>query len=640
MQSTVTFYKNTGFDAINVPDSPALLSTFESFQCNAIYTKQRTSLSSIKVETTYETLLQVDYCKLENVYYLVGDYIMLNDNVANVLILEDSVTTLGGYSSIDIVDGWCTRKSVSDDTLFSNVIPESFAPSLPFVIDNYKLLNTDYNYDNSLSIVLSTVDLTAADLLKADVYVGTSEEPGDVVGVTSVTVPALPSLSDETVIGIRCKELDAEPYVLSTKYPNIGMYDYNNSYVNTAIQKLRGLGLESVIVGCYKIPDDFVFTVTRETEIASDRRYGKITELIVGSKTDMFNNISTSETLRFVYGSEGYTPKNNKVYSQFNNLTIFSATSGDSFSAEMHSLYDGGVIPDFTITPNPSKVGAPYCRPDVYEGEHINRYNFFLNGVHGSSWVNTPITMTEASGNLVNAANYSITKSINQNLLASAGWKYEDRTYQNIADSFDGLLAGGSSMLSMYKGYTNTKQVKIKGTKDEYMDVDSPRGYEGVGGGFVNNAMSIAQSGDRSNDTFRNFQNLAADAFKKQMAYEIQQNLVVPSVSFGQEPDLQLYLGIGFFAYTLRLAQGDLERFDNYLTRYGYKVSEILTNECFSGRQNFNYVEGKGVTVLSNSQYANRTRRINAAKQIEGGVRVWHTKPSELRMYDNPISTT
>ena len=77
-------------------------------------------------------------------------------------------------------------------------------------------------------------------------------------------------------------------------------------------------------------------------------------------------------------------------------------------------------------------------------------------------------------------------------------------------------------------------------------------------------------------------------------------------------------------------------RFDNYLTQFGYAVNETLDSTAFSGRAHFNYVSAEGVDVKISNQPA--YIRDGVARQLESGVRIWHTAPSHSKLLDNPIS--
>lgn len=600
MKCNVKCYYKTGFNFSNIPDSPDLLETVTDVKTfDSVYVKQNRNLINLKIASTYDNIKDADYLSLndniEIVYYFIAGINMINDNVANLTLFEDTLTTIGGPSSLDILDGWCTRKHVTTDNLFEHNVPEDFQPALPFKVDNYKMLS-DYNYSDNINLVLSTVDLTSNDLLKAEVFVGNAEEED-----FNVTVPGLPTLSTESVIGIRLYNGET-PVVKETKYPNIGIFDFNDSIVKESIRILRSLGLESVIVGCYKIPPIYIYDLIRDGEIGTQTN-GKITRLISKYIDDVMTRIGDNELLSFEYGT--YVPSNKKVFSQFNNITIFSPTSGDSNNFEFKDIYSDNAIPDFILTPDVSCEGTPVCRPAVINSQICNQYNWFLDATRGSNWINTPITMREASGNAINAANYSIIKG---NTKANL-----DRyTYQmgNHSGAFKQL---GESLNNVFSGVVSA-------------------GTTGNPAGMIN-AVGQVNSWEPK-ETVRTFQDLARDEQSKILSYETEQNIVAPQISFPQNVSLQLYYGNIFCSTTFRLQDADLERFDRYLTRYGYKVSEILTQDCFKGRKNFNFVKASGILI---GNEVNLRRKNNVEQIFNNGVRVWHKLPTLNLLQSNPI---
>lgn len=601
MTCNILLFKNTGFDLVNIPDSANLvLNNFPYITANFVYLKQNIELTKIKIEKNYEDLKDIDYCVIGEVFYFVTGILMLNNNVCEISLKEDSLTTLSATGGYEILDGWCTRKHVNEDVIFENNIPEDFQPALPFVTENYRMAHT-INYNNSINLVLSTVDLTSTDLLKAEVFVGDSTQSD-----YTVTVPKLPPIANETIIGMHLYNglNPSQPETIETKYPNIGIFDFDNIVVQSAIRTLRSLGLESVIVGCYKVPTEYIFSIIRESELEGSQFYGRINSIISDYNYGYMVNVEDGLTnLDYIYTD--YIPQNKKVFSQFNNFTIFSPTSGDSHTFEMKDVFFENSSLDFILTPDISTEGAPVCKPKYINKQTTHKYNWFLDSVRGSNWLNTPITMREASGNGINSANYAITKAQGQ-----ANWdRQQFKTDISPLSNLFGNLGAISGAVSS-KG-----EISVGGM---------------LGAANTNLQWDVDENARRMQDAGREYQ-------VKTLAFETTQNIVPPSIVFPQNFSLQMYYGNIFYATTLRLHIEDLKRFDKYLTRYGYKVSEPLTKETFFGREYFNFVEAIGVTIVSDSSFASRERRINAAKQLEGGVRFWHVVPSIKNLYKNPI---
>ncbi len=614
-----TLYKNTGFNIVDIPDSPALVDTFTSVSASVLYLKQNAPLSSIRIEKNFNDVKNCDYAKIGNMYYFITDIRMLNDNVCEASILEDSLTSLGGPSVLKFIDGWCERRSVTDDTLFSNVIPENYSPKDPLQLKTYGVISS---YSGAYVFVASTVDLSA-NWSDADIYVGQASS-----GNYEVAVPALPTPSPETSIKINTgKPSSAYGAIVQANLPGYGLYNYYSATVQNNIKKLRALGLETVLVGCYKIPDRYVATVNGSTTLPASVSF--IQELEMSFEYgEVFSDLSDTSTnpanLQYGYGT--YVPKNKKVYSQFNDVTVFS-TSGDTNSFRACDIKKDTTtvtnesIP-FTIFANGAPNGTPFCRPKYFEKEEVNTGTMFNNTVKGSIWANCPLVLTGASGSEINEA-----KMLLQRDAANMEWNKATYRWNEQA------MARGANAI-----------VGAVGTTGKAIANTAKGDFFGAAQGGVNLLTAGLDFDVQEEKRRTELQELANNIQSQKLAYEISQNIVAPDLKFTQDVNSQLFLGNSFFAYTLRLSEADLERFDKYLTLYGYAVSEPLTTNCFTGRTNFNFVQASGVSIEDTSSvtYAennNRMRRINAANQLAAGVRVWHVAPDTAKRFNNPITT-
>ena len=107
-------------------------------------------------------------------------------------------------------------------------------------------------------------------------------------------------------------------------------------------------------------------------------------------------------------------------------------------------------------------------------------------------------------------------------------------------------------------------------------------------------------------------------------------------VRFPVTPQMADYVGNAFYDMRYRLSDNDMTRFDNFLSSYGYAVDEVLSQSCFVGRTNHNYVKANDVTLKKSG--APLYLLAGASDQIQAGVRIWHVKPSRDKLIDNPIA--
>lgn len=638
MKCIVKGYYNTGFNFNNVPDSPALLETVLNVKTfDSVYVKQDRDIVNLKLATTYNDIKDIDYLSIstsdETIYYFVLSVNMVNDNVANLTLLEDVLTTEGGAANLSYIDGWCTRRCVTNDTLFSNVTLEDFSPQEPLLIEPCSVLLGNSNYEGKfITVIASTIDLESEDLYTANVFVGNSAS-----GDYSVTVPNLPALTKTTSYRINFSgggHLDGS-------FPNVGLYIlgsastggvpvYNDDgRIEKAIRTLRSLGLESVIVASYKIPTIYIDSITTKLD-GGEMSHGFIYN--IEAKWLEFNIESESNAggIRFTYDYDGYTVKNNKVYSNYNSVTLFNRASGDSETYQLYDIYHPSLsFVTFSLASDLSPNGCPFVRPTFFRGAEASDKTMLDNSVSGGQWLNTPIAFSEASGNAINAANYSLIKQQGEADWEKATMNYRTpQYYMNYAASSIGNITGAVGLSSSpVSGPLNM------GKPGSQWDLSRTNVSPNVAGMF-SAAANVASLDNSFRSDELAIESLARQAMTEKLQYQLSQNVVAPDIKFANMSNIQIYWGNLFGAYVTRLSRIDLERFDTYLTRYGYKVSEKLTNDCFTGRENFNFVEAINVSIGKNVSL----RKKNSIERIfSSGVRVWHKLPTPELLNDNPI---
>lgn len=641
MKCVVKAYYNTGFTFNNVPDGPALLETVQETRTfDSVYVKQDRDIVNLKIATTYENIKNADYISLkttnETIYYFVMSVNMINDNVANLKLLEDVLTTEGGAINLTYIDGWCTRRSVTDDTLFANVIQEDYAPQTPLVIEPCTIgLGTSNYEEDFITVIASTVDLESEELYKANIFVGDAAE-----GNYTVTVPNLPALTQTT----KYRMAFPDGSYLEGTYPSVGLYIlgsastssagniYNNDgRIEKAIRTLRSLGLESVIVGSYKIPTIYIDSIQTISDNTGQKSHGFIYE--IRAKAFKFSIDGADGVKGFTYNYEGYTVQNNKVYSNYNNITMFNRASGDSETYNAYDIYSANTVSqnmiEFCMSEDLSPNGCPFVRPRFYKGAEASNKTMLDNCVSGGQWLNTPIAFSQPSGNAINAANYNLIKQ-----QANADWKSAIMNYRDGSYYFDKIANALSGSSSAGLSYTPNKGPLDLGKPGSNWDLSRVSATPNLSHMFQVASNVMDMGGDFTKDELY-IESLARKIMSQELRYNISQNIAAPDIRFANISNTQIYWGNLFAAFTTRLSETDLKRFDQYLTKYGYKVSEPLSNECFTGRENFNFVEAHNVAIGKGTSL----RRKNAIERIFNmGVRVWHKLPLPGLLYINPIT--
>lgn len=147
-------WKNTGFNAVNLPDKPSRLSLENALRFDAIDTIQNTCIETITIRATFDQAIGIDYVALrpDNVgdaypggatFFTVQGVNMTSKDVAVLSVLEDFITTCGGVESLLFDGGIIERKSVSQNDVagsWQSIGPEDPYIQIsdePFVLANY-----------------------------------------------------------------------------------------------------------------------------------------------------------------------------------------------------------------------------------------------------------------------------------------------------------------------------------------------------------------------------------------------------------------------------------------------------------------------------------------------------------------------
>ena len=579
MIATVRCYYNTGLTVSNCLDSYLSLDTlgfdYKDFYNVAI--KQDRGLVNIRLSTNYDNIKDADYCRINNICYWITSIVMLNDNVADVQLQQDYLTTVG-VNNFEILAGWCKRRCVTDDTPFSNTIDEPFTPNNMLEVDFGSEIKPSTGSENSLQIVVATVDLLNLDKL-ADAY----EE--NTFG-EHVLVPKLPILGSNNTTYI----MNIDGTEKSADIPATCAYNALNSTVRNAMGQLRSLGIESAIVQSYNLPANYCGGVS-----ASDTKFSSIKGI----------HETKPSSLQPMYNKGIY--KNNKVYSgQFQRFVIGSKITGINKEFRPEDVAENVLSDLYSVTwvldSNPMYNGYPILRPANYHG---SSNSFYIAAVNGAPWLNAPISYNGVSG---------------QDLLIR-GW--EQQTASTILDGLTPTITSVGNSLN--NAYSNIGSSNDYNKFTSYSDLSkSGVTYDQLGAARSSNFMA----------SIPNISGIVFGQMNNNMALTNSMT-VRPDVQFSVIPTLQNYVGNYFIEYRYRLSASDMSRFDDFLTQFGYAVDEPLTKDCFSGRTNFNYVVADSVNIKSSCPLYLREGVIN---QIQSGVRIWHVKPSRDKLVNNPIA--
>lgn len=585
MIASVKAYYNTGLTVGNCLDNIAKLDSlgFSSRTFDNIAIKQDRGRIDIRINTNYNNIKDADYIKINDIGYWVTGINMLNDNVAQVGLQQDFVTTVG-IDNLDIISGWCTRRCVTDDTLYKNTLDEPFAPTNPLTIDFGGEISGLGESDGFTHVIVSSIDLTNLPST-AKAYL---DAANDKVLVPDLAV--VPNSNTNTQYTSAISGTDK-----TCRLPATQAYIGNSDPILKALSSVRSLGVESCIVACYLAPSKW---------IAVNGSGGAITDM------NDFNGDVNSQ-LSAIPG----TFKNNKVYSgQFQRIINYSLATGDSSDNRIEDIIDPGGSLVWYVAADPRYNGHPVCMPKFVHGSQNNK---LLSCISGAQWQNIPITYQGASG-----------AGFLQNNIKTQSERMEAQRLYNILGSTSSML-GGFTPQNIYQ--TQGQNGGFGG----FYDASHGFGDAGLALGQSMNPAGIAGSvlGGISSIGSMNANIMFS---KQQMFNTYNQSMMSIDVQFPRIPSFQDYIGNSFYELRYRLSDNDMTRFDNFLTQFGYAVDEVLKVECFSGRTHFNYVQARDVALKKSG--APQYLLDGMAKIIESGVRIWHTAPSHSKLLDNPIA--
>lgn len=578
--ASVTLYKNTGFNTINIPDSKTLLAQNASIQTTAFDLIQNKFLSSITCKISWTDAQQVDYANVDDFYYIVTGVTMTSADVAQFSLTPDFILSAGGAGSLDILDGITERHHIPKgaDSFGAYDEPDSLlSPAQPLELE---FGNGLFMYGDALdsldyyTVCESSIDLVAMGKLTSDYPARTFSD-----GENSVTVPRTYAVQNFTTFKLQ----DG----LQTQTSGTCLFDVSDSNVQRGMQMARDLGVEDAIIGQYALPKN-MFNVT-----ATDGFIEDITSTTVtGTGVGMPYEYTTCRNERCLYGE--------------NNRYGLLTAAGNSYEANPEQLKFSGVTePTIIYRGDGRENGKPYYNFGYYMGQSNNNMKaFFRNAVAGMEWRNVPLRFTTAAHSVQDTYNFNSQRD-------QARAARNNQVFQNAIGITEDA---GNVALNAANTYTSA--------------VLDPMGI--FGDNAMENALNTWQSGmTLASDIGQAIYNTKAYKLQRQNEiynFGVSQNVVEPTIKFPfQTPSIRDYMGNGVISYRYHYTPTDISRIDKILTAYGYHITEQLTTSMFNNRPHFNFVKASGVTVGGNlpTWWKN-----GISQQFGAGVRIWHVKPA------------
>lgn len=611
MAYTCRLYLNSGFNSINIPDSPALLNTVNYIDVPSLQILQSRDLRYVDVKvSSYESIKNADYCRVDDWYYFIDGIQMLNMDTARITIIADYLTSAGGPSAVHILDGITVRVHAGSDNYGEWVEEDPYmTPARPMELET---VNTNAGSINTI-VIKSTLDL---DAMGAP---GRAHEGIEYTDATSGEGCVVPSTIQNQAGSETAYELQngSSPNLSLTGEASTKLFKADDSNIKRALKEINDLGTNGAVTAQVVIPFRYVTPLIASGSTATIEKMTGCN--IVQALTNLpFEYSNAVKNKRVLYGSD--TPYG------------IIATGGARCEFAPYQIYEPGeTAPHLRIIADPRTDGKPYFRFLRLHGDD-SILGFFNSAVEGMQWKQVPLVYEGAQG----AALAQLTFNQNER---KRSFEYDVATNKaiNPGTAIKNSIASGFSYLGSW----------ANDTANQWAAGNIFQNLPGVGGSKYNDASAgiwrdftawMTDFSHQQTDAYSD--GLATRRYLLDRETERQQLMIntrvySPTVQFPFSADLFRDLfNNSCIVYRYKYSAFDLARIDKILTMYGYRITKNLESTDFTNRTKFNYVEA-GVSVGK----LPRWQADGIAAQLSAGVRIWHVLPDKTHYTNNPIAT-
>ena len=626
--AVVKMYGNTGFNSVDVPDSPKLIEeNFEPIkEYDEINVIQNEYLAYIIVDDISPAeARKIDYIIIEEEdksCYTVERYEFKADETCKFYLILDAYNTMGGFnegSGNIVVSGTANRMSVpltEDDSRFFT-LDEPFKPAEKSKIE---FLQPFANSNDSISLI--EVIAIPPKIVEPVYYTGVStksgiqiQSPSNIqkningcgVGqqmieqeqgsgdskVSSITFalstsPMLRKLVQTTLSILNPFNSSARSIKTGSRWFDSNKISYaisiekQGTVTGDLIQDFREQGMDNNVVAYWEVPTRFITATSNpyQPDKESDSEYGGITN--ASCKVE-------NATLTITHFQKIY---NNKArYGQSIVLKLFNGASGAQLDKYIHEVANIGTLPNAESYPVDVVQGAD-IRPDGYPIGAFRYINQVSQGevlcevLNGANWRQVPLVASGLSGE------YQTQRNISRQYNREQGF--------NIAKIVGsvGALVGGIGLTVATGGAGSVAGAGLI--------------QAGTTGIFANTKNYISNS----------IQQKDQQAQLQQEAVSSATQLEVGNSSLARDTGHNI-----FYVLKSTYSDSDLIAFDTFLTKYGYNVgNKWIDNGYFYSRPAFNFMRINDITIVS--QTASLSLLELVKQQLQAGIRIWHKKPN------------
>ena len=312
---------------------------------------------------------------------------------------------------------------------------------------------------------------------------------------------------------------------------------------------------------------------------------------------------------------DGYTPKNNKLYTYPYSYLMATTMNGDSANYQWENFFD--VYPltsfnvNFTAYGNPIGGGMIHCYPDNYQS--------IANNIDAGIVID-------------NFPKVPYSYDAYQAWVASGGQtRYNDlKQLTTLRGIGRGINAGTNLETGIIGGLLNTS-VGAAQTAVGFKGGDPSSVYQGINTGLqgVGQTMNAVGNFMQEVAAMKEAQNKVKYTFNDAMYTP---NQVVSSAS----PTLTCAeRKINFYFFNMHLKLEELKRCDNFFSMYGYASNRVKVPNL-TGRQYWNFVQTENAVIAGNMPASSKEA---IGRIFDGGITFWHNG-DQIGNYNQSISYT
>lgn len=631
----VIAYGKTGFNAVNVPDNETTLNNAASYKKEfpAIDVIQRYFQPKITVRAFEDDVIDIDYIKLVDdrnpnkfAFYSVTGYTMTSGDVAELNVVMDSFLTAGGVGSFTFLDGTTTRHHTSSDDFgeFSED-DEMLIPKAVYVGHVGDCLCNDKEGTTGGTLIVSSMYDIASNV---DMFVYSEMKYKSVGNAESGYVYSTYDGESEkkknrTVInGSDRDSTDHTTFIFqnieqgsqfkTSDWNPLKFFQYNNNSASATTQLRKNLkrfiegGRSDIVQDAYILPNGY--------STGDNTANGYLQSMIAGSVMLPLVVDHTHEGVSSVIEYTESSIHNKRVfYGKHFAFTFVSNTSGDrvTINPEMLKKDPNFGRPVIKVYYDTRPGGFPtFYFPTKYDSVDAD---VPASSIKGKPWASANILLTAANGLVQQTESYDLLSQIND---ANTGIKFTTETYGTPAKGYT------SGTAQFFKNLTGLNQGDFTNAifgGDLASAYDANRGDNQM---YLDLATAAAAGNTPAATLFER----EAQARQEKLQYLHATIPQVQVVSRADSGNSEQAMGNGVILYRSFVSGADLRKFDKILTQFGYKVTEPIQTSFLDNRQNFNYIEAKGVSI--NCDKVPKSVRDDLASMFNTGIRIWHKKPS------------